>query len=399
LVSLGSTDCSNPLFLPQFLSENRFTLFRNCSRIEYAHIEDLSETFETTVPVDKNSIRLSGFVPGEHYRFRAKFMTNPQRTTVWGGYVTVMAAAEEFIVDREKILEELAEFNAWISADLRSLQDKEQFFGLVSAEALTNSWLNTQNLKREITSQLGNTRAEYSEMITVAASETKAVANKVETLKAQVNNNIATAINQMQTSINTVDGKTNANSAALTSLQNQVDNDIASAVSGLQTSINQVDGKTTTNATAITGLQTQVDNVSSSVTMKAQASTSPGDNWARWGVQVKTGSGNSWSAGALYIDTNGGSSRVVIQANQFQLTNGSLTTAPLVFANGVLRLNAADIGTVTAGSINIQNRFKVSSTGEVEIKTANTLQRLVITNSKIEVYDANNQLRVRLGLW
>jgi len=29
LVSLGSPNCSSSLFLPQFLSENRFTLFRN----------------------------------------------------------------------------------------------------------------------------------------------------------------------------------------------------------------------------------------------------------------------------------------------------------------------------------------------------------------------------------
>jgi len=89
----------------------------------------------------------------------------------------------------------------------------------------------------------------------------------------------------------------------------------------------------------------------------------------------------------------------VFQTDQFIVTNGNLTAAPLTFANGVLRLNAADIGNVTAGNININNRFKVSSTGEVEIKTANTLQRLVITNSVIEVYDGNNQLRVQLGIW
>jgi len=35
LVSLDPANCSNPLFLPQFLTENRFTLFRNCSRITF----------------------------------------------------------------------------------------------------------------------------------------------------------------------------------------------------------------------------------------------------------------------------------------------------------------------------------------------------------------------------
>jgi len=35
LVPLGSPNCSDFLFFSQFLSENRFTLFRNCSR-QYA---------------------------------------------------------------------------------------------------------------------------------------------------------------------------------------------------------------------------------------------------------------------------------------------------------------------------------------------------------------------------
>jgi len=368
-------------------------------KIEYWQTDVPDKKLETVVASDKTAVRLSGFAPDTAYTFRATFITEPRRTTFWSALTTLVAAAEEFIVDREQILDNLAEFNAWASTKLRSVQEMDDFYGLISAEAIAAGYLTTQNLKRELSVSLGATRAEYSEMIDVAASETKAVANKVETLKAQVNNNIASAINQMQTSINTVDGKVNANSVALTSLQNQVNNDIATAVNALNTSINVIDGKTVANATAITGLQTQVNNVSSSVTMKAESFASPGDNWARWGVQVKTGSGNSWSTGALYIDTKAASSRVVIQANQFQLTNGSLTTAPLVFANGVLRLNAADIGTVTAGSINILNKFKVSSLGEVEIKSGNTLQRLVISNSKIEVYDSANKLRVRLGIW
>jgi len=332
-------------------------------KIEYWQTSAPDKKLETVVDRQKTAVRLQGFAPDTAYTFRSTFITEPQRTTLWSAQITLNAGAEEFIVDREKILEELAEFNAWASVDLRALRDKEQFFGLVSAEALTNSYLNTQSLKRALSTSLGNARAEYSEMITVATSETKAVADKVEQLKVSFGNDLATTKNQMQTSIN------------------------------------QVDGKTVANAAAITGLQTQMGDVSASISIKAQTSTSPGDNWARYGVMVKTASGNQWSTGAFYIDVKNNQSRVVVQANDFIVTNGSMNAAPLSFANGVLRLNAADIGTVTAGNINIQNRFKVSSTGEVEIKTANTLQRLVITNSKIEVYDANNKLRVRLGIW
>jgi len=160
-----------------------------------------------------------------------------------------------------------------------------------------------------------------------------------------------------------------------------------------------VQGQVTANAQSLTHLQTQVDDFSSTLTIKAETSASPDTAWSRYGIMVKAGNSSEWSTGAFYIEAQQDASRVVFQTDQFIVTNGNLTAAPLTFANGVLRLNAADIGNVTAGNININNRFKVSSTGEVEIKTANSLQRLVITNSVIEVYDGNNQLRVQLGIW
>jgi predicted phage tail protein len=67
----------------------------------------------------------------------------------------------------------------------------------------------------------------------------------------------------------------------------------------------------------------------------------------------------------------------------------------------VTKLDAisADMGSILAGSLNINNRFIVASNGVVTISNAATGARLVITSSVIEVYDASNVLRVRLGIW
>lgn len=59
----------------------------------------------------------------------------------------------------------------------------------------------------------------------------------------------------------------------------------------------------------------------------------------------------------------------------------------------------SNLGSVNAGSININNRFLVSSTGNVSIKSADSGARMVINNNRIEVYDSNNRLRVRMGIW
>lgn len=67
----------------------------------------------------------------------------------------------------------------------------------------------------------------------------------------------------------------------------------------------------------------------------------------------------------------------------------------------VTKLDAisADLGAISAGSLNINSRFIVDASGTVTISNASTGARLVITSSLLMVYDASNVLRVRLGIW
>lgn len=67
----------------------------------------------------------------------------------------------------------------------------------------------------------------------------------------------------------------------------------------------------------------------------------------------------------------------------------------------VTKLDAisADLGAISAGSLNINGRFIVDASGTLTVSNASSGARLVITNSKLEVYDASNVLRVRMGSW
>jgi len=332
-------------------------------KIEYWQTSELYAKLEQVVIGQKTAIRIVGVAPKTDYTFRATFLTDPVRTTLWSAEITVTSAEEDFDLNDDNILDDIGDFNCWSVENLRALQEQEKFLGLVGADAIAAGYATSRQIKRELVASIGASRAEYRELITVAASETTALAAKVDALEVQVGDDLAATVNQIQTSINTVQGQVTA------------------------------------NAQSLQLLQTQVGDFSSTLTIKAETMASNDQAWSRYGIMVKAGNSSEWSTGAFYIDAQQDASRVVFQADQFIVTNGNLTATPLTFANGVLRLNAADIGNVTAGNININNRFKVSSTGEVEIKTANTLQRLVITNSVIEVYDGNNQLRVQLGIW
>lgn len=58
---------------------------------------------------------------------------------------------------------------------------------------------------------------------------------------------------------------------------------------------------------------------------------------------------------------------------------------------------SADLGAVTAGSMNINNKFIVASDGSTTIQSGTTGARVYIANNVIKVYDSGGTLRVKIG--
>jgi hypothetical protein len=80
-----------------------------------------------------------------------------------------------------------------------------------------------------------------------------------------------------------------------------------------------------------------------------------------------------------------------------KIAAGTITADKLTVSN--LAAISANLGSITAGSLSINSKFIVDSSGNVTIRNASTGQRLVLTNSLLSVYDSSNVLRVRLGIW
>jgi hypothetical protein len=74
------------------------------------------------------------------------------------------------------------------------------------------------------------------------------------------------------------------------------------------------------------------------------------------------------------------------------ITAGNISVANLAAIN-------SNLGAITAGSLNINGRFVVDAAGNLTITSAASGARLVMTSSLIQVFDSNNVLRVRLGIW
>jgi hypothetical protein len=86
---------------------------------------------------------------------------------------------------------------------------------------------------------------------------------------------------------------------------------------------------------------------------------------------------------------------------QYKYTTGWAIFQKVITADlmNVSQLSAitANLGAVTAGSLNINNKFIVDSSGNTTIQNATTGARLFIANNVIKVFDSSGVLRVQIG--
>jgi hypothetical protein len=138
--------------------------------------------------------------------------------------------------------------------------------------------------------------------------------------------------------------------AQITALQATVDNDIAEAVNSLTAQIDTLNGEVTANTDAITQVNATVGDVSADGTFRIQAVASPGGGWSRIAAQARATTADGWATASWFLDAKSdGTSRFGVVADQFIVTDGANTDSPLAFVDGVLTLQVANIGTVTAG--------------------------------------------------
>ncbi|HFF3732073.1 TPA: phage tail tip fiber protein [Klebsiella pneumoniae] len=270
----------------------------------------------------------------------------------------------------------------------------------------------------------------------------------------------ATAISSLQTKVSDIDGKVTAQTSQLSSMQSKVDassskvdqlsktiSDSQSTQASLNTSLqSQIDAQASANiknqadlnsattsiasikstqatqATQISAMaKTQTDmtaslNSQSASIQTLQEAVSNNDALnSTWMVKMQTNNnGQKYAAGiALGVDGKNMQSQFLVQADRFALINTSNgnTTTPFVIDNGVTYMNAAyikdgSIGSAKVGDLmssgfqeNVRG-WRISRDGTMNINGSGPgSSRTVITNGRIEVYDSNNRLRVRMGIF
>jgi predicted phage tail protein len=205
-----------------------------------------------------------------------------------------------------------------------------------------------------------------------------------------------------------------ATARSLLSLQTDVNGNKAS-INSLNQTFSDYQQAT---ATQINGITATVNGHTSAITTNAQAIANVnGDLSAMYNIKVGVSSNGQYYAAGMGIGVentpSGMQSQVIFLADRFAVTTaaGNSVALPFVIQNGQTFIRASFIqdGTIENAKIGnyIQSNNYVAGTAGWKLDKGGTFEingvagggRMLISSTLIRIYDSNNVLRVRMGLW
>ncbi|WP_422371352.1 phage tail protein [Hoeflea sp.] len=279
-------------------------------RIEYRK-EGTSAPMLTATATDVASGALivsAGVQSVTDYEARATIATIPDRLKTWTSWTTTEMATVPLQVILGEVAEDLAGTIEGMRADYNDLR------ALVTdlADTVSGAGLSNRLTLGRVQTRVGTAEATVKSEIITRASETEALGALITEIDAAVEENTA--------NITTVD-------------QARADGD-----ESLAESINAVDVK--------------ADDATAGGLFKMEASAGSGDVLSRITLYARATLADAFEDAGMVIEvvTAGGdpptlSSRVLINADQFVVTDGTNEGSPLVFEDGELKLAVARIGT------------------------------------------------------
>ncbi|MEG5633674.1 host specificity protein J [Enterobacter bugandensis] len=205
-----------------------------------------------------------------------------------------------------------------------------------------------------------------------------------------------------------------ATARALLSLQTDVNGNTAS-INSLSQTVSNYQQATATQINAITAT---INGNTAAITTNAQAIANVnGQLSAMYNIKVGVTSNGQYYAAGMGIGVentpSGMQSQVIFLADRFAVTTaaGNSVALPFVIQNGQTFIRASFIqdGTIENAKIGnyIQSNnyvvgsagWKLDKGGTFEINGVAGGGRMLISSTLIQIYDSNNVLRVRMGLW
>ncbi|MHC1549388.1 phage tail protein [Phyllobacterium sp. K27] len=306
---------------------------------------------------DRNSVKIShGIINAMTYGVRGRYIPGTPRETLWSGWMNVttfdirLGADDVYLPGM--VDDVLASLNAkldWIGQSLRFASDARQQHMALIAEAGAQS----ENDKKEIKASVGNFSAQFSQEISVVATQTAAAVLSITELNARMNDPttglsaLASITNTLSTSVSTINGQ-------LTAVTNRVD-------------VNEA----------------RIGNVYANGILRFEQIATQAGALSSAAMSVSATSGGPTSQAAIILNAiSGGLSEALVYADRFAIIgSGSAKKYPLIFQGSTLYLNDVRANNLEAissvlGNVDISNAI----IGNLIVGTSNLGFRAVTAN-------------------
>ncbi|HFK6080444.1 TPA: host specificity protein J [Enterobacter cloacae] len=408
------------------------------------------------VPYPQRKYQQMGLKAGQIFWYRAQLVDRTGNESGYTGWVRGQASIDVSDIT-DVILEDIKGSETFKDLIENAVDTNEKIAGMADDILQANNELeqqaqkiaqNTQDIGqvqtdvKELTSNVGDVSSSLSQLEQTVATADTALGQRIDNISVSMDGmaggekNSAIAIIQnglaQVAARKTLSASVAGNSAQLDRLDEVIVSEkeaTARSLMSLQTDVNG--NKASINslnqtfsdyqqatATQINGITATVNGHTSAITTNAQAIANVnGDLSAMYNIKVGVSSNGQYYAAGMGIGVentpSGMQSQVIFLADRFAVTTaaGNSVALPFVIQNGQTFIRASFIqdGTIENAKIGnyIQSNnyvagsagWKLDKGGTFEINGVAGGGRMLISSTLIRIYDSNNVLRVRMGLW
>ncbi|KJM81132.1 host specificity protein [Enterobacter kobei] len=408
------------------------------------------------VPYPQRKYQQMGLKAGQIFWYRAQLVDRTGNESGYTGWVRGQASIDVSDIT-DVILEDIKGSETFKDLIENAVDTNEKIAGMANDILQANNELEQQALKiaqnaqdigqvqtdvKELTSNVGDVSSSLSQLEQTVATADTALGQRIDNISVSMDGmaggvkNSAIAIIQnglaQVAARKTLSASVAGNSAQLDRIDEVIVNEkeatarsllsLQTDVNGNKASINSLNQTFSdyqqATATQINGITATVNGHTSAITTNAQAIANVnGDLSAMYNIKVGVSSNGQYYAAGMGIGVentpSGMQSQVIFLADRFAVTTaaGNSVALPFVIKNGQTFIRASFIqdGTIENAKIGnyIQSNnyvagsagWKLDKGGTFEINGVAGGGRMLITSTLIRIYDSNNVLRVRMGLW
>ena len=408
------------------------------------------------VPYPQRKYQQMGLKAGQIFWYRAQLVDRSGNESGYTEWVRGQASIDVSDIT-DVILEEIKDSDTFKDLIENAVDSNEKIAGMADDIKQANDELeqqakdiakNAQDVGKvqtsvnELSSTVGEVSSSLSELEQTVATADTALGQRIDNISVSVDGmaggvkNSAIAIIQnglAQVTSRRSQTVTNAgNSASIDRIDTTIA-DTSSAVARALVTLDASAGGNISNATDLTetladftqASATKINTLtvksgenSAAINVNAQAIADVNGNLsAMYNIKVGVSSNGQYYAAGMGIGVqntpSGMQSQVIFLADRFAVTTmvGGTVTLPFVIQNGQAIIRDTVIGDGTISNAKIGNYiqsnnyvagsvgWKLDKGGTFEINGVGGGGRMLISSTLIQIYDSNNVLRVRMGLW